>query len=288
MQRTGTNGSTSRRIRLLASTAAAAAALVGSGFTPAAAPATAAPATSQQTERAGVHSIRVITYNVGDKSAPTLRAQLSRLLDRKPAVLGLQEVADRKDLLKQVARANPGYRLFQKDYGPVSRHNAILVRKRGVTVLDDGAKLLTEAANVEKGTAGAKDGIAARKWVNWVRIKTDGLRWTAGVVHLVASAERLGGLTRKLHLEQVARCAAWWKGLKSEPLLMGDFNATLGHRYNLLEKLRDRAKPWTDESHDNRAIDYVWSKRNAKGTVKALDGFGGDHKPVQVDLTVTR
>lgn len=286
MQHSGSTGST-RRIRLLASSVAAAAVLVATGVTPATA-ATAAPATPASERAAEAHSIRIITYNVGGKSAATLRTQLNRLLDRKPAVLGLQEVADRRELLKQVARANPGYRLFHKDHGRVSRHNAILVRKRGVTVLDEGAKLLTETARVEKGTAGAANGIAARKWVNWVRIKTDGLTWTAGVVHLVASAERLGGLTRKLHLRQVAKSTAWFKSLKAEPLLMGDFNATLSHRYNLLEKLRAEAKPWTAVSHGGRAIDYVWSKKSAKGTVGALAGYGGDHKPVQTDLTVTR
>lgn len=282
MQRTGSIGST-RRVRLLAGSAAAAAALVAGGI----APATATTTTAEQTERAEPHSIRVITYNVGNKSADTLRAQLDRLLDLKPAVLGLQEVSDRRTLLKNAARRG-GYRLFQPEARLGKAHNAILVR-RNVTVLDSGVKLLTEAARVEDDTAGTGDGnIAARKWVNWVRVKTDGLRWTAGVVHLVPSAERLGGLTRKLHLRQVAKSAEWWKSVKSEPLLMGDFNATLGHRYNLLKRLRDVAKPWTDESHGNRAIDYVWSKKSAKGTVKALRGFGGDHRPVQTDLTVTR
>lgn len=282
MQRTGRSGSTSRRVRLLASSAAAAAALVAGGVTPATATATAAPAT----ELAEDHSIRVITYNVGNKSPETLRAQLNRLLDLRPAVLGLQEVSDRGTLLKNAARAG-GYRLFQPERRLGKAHNAILVR-RNVTVLASGVTLLTKPAQVEKGTAGAKDGIAARKWINWVRIKTDGLRWTAGVVHLVPSAERLGGLTRKHHLKQVARCAEWWKNVKVEPLLMGDFNATLGHRYNLLKKLRDEAKPWTAVSHGNRAIDYVWSRKGAKGTVKALRGFGTDHKPVLTDLTVTR
>lgn len=288
MQRTGRSGSTSRRVRLLASSAAAAAVVVAGGIAPTTATAT-TTAAAHQTERAEAHSIRVITYNVGDKSDRTLRAHLDRLLGLKPAVLGLQEVADRETLLKNAARAN-GYRLFHKDAGRGSKHNAILVRKRGVTVLADGVKLLTEAAKVEPGTPGAgQSAITARKFVNWVRIKTGGLRWTAGVVHLVPAAERLGGLTRKHHLKQVAKCVAWWKDVKAEPLLMGDFNATLGHRYNLLKKLRDEAKPWTKPSiADGRAIDYVWSKKNAKGTVKALDGFGGDHKPVQTDLTVTR
>jgi endonuclease/exonuclease/phosphatase (EEP) superfamily protein YafD len=278
--RTGRSGSTSRRIRLLASSAAAAAVVVTGGV----APATAAPAA----ERAEDHSIRVITYNVGDKSPETLRAQLDRLLDLRPAVLGLQEVSDRQTLLKNAARAG-GYRLFHPERRLGKAHNAILVR-RNVTVLASGVTLLTEPARVEDATPGTGDGnIAARKWVNWVRIKTDGLRWTAGVVHLVPSAERLGGLTRKHHLKQVARCAEWWKNVKVEPLLMGDFNATLGHRYNLLEKLRMVAKPWTKPSiADGRAIDYVWSKKNASGTVKALRGFGGDHKPVQTDLRVTR
>lgn len=288
MQRTGRSGSTSRRVRMLASSAAAAAVVFAGGVTPTTSATANATVATHQTEAARTHSIRIITYNVGGKSPSTIRAQLNRLLDRRPAVLGLQEVGDRRELLKQVARANPGYRLFQKDHGRVSRHNAILVRKRGVTVLAEGAKVLTEAAKVEQGTAGAKDGIAARKWVNWVRIKTDGLRWTAGVVHLVPSAERLGGLTRKLHLRQVAKCTEWWKSLKSEPLLMGDFNATLGHRYNLLKKLRAEAKPWTDISHSGRAIDYVWSRKGAKGSVKALPGYGGDHKPVLVNLTVTK
>lgn len=288
MQRTGKSESTSRRIRLLASSAAAAAVVVAGGVTPAAATAT-TTAAAPQAERAEDHSIRVITYNVGDKSADTLRAQLNRLLDLRPAVLGLQEVSDRRTLLKNAARAN-GYRLFHPERRLGKAHNAILVR-RNVTVLASGVTLLTEPAKVEPGTPGTGDGdTAARKWVNWVRIKTDGLRWTAGVVHLVPSAERLGGLTRKHHLKQVAKCVAWWNDVKVEPLLMGDFNATLGHRYNLLEKLRMVAKPWTKPSiADGRAIDYVWSKRKkTTGTVKALRGFGGDHKPVQTDLTVTR
>jgi endonuclease/exonuclease/phosphatase (EEP) superfamily protein YafD len=130
------------------------------------------------------------------------------------------------------------------------------------------------------------------KYLNWVRIRTGGLRWTIGTVHLVPAAERFTS-NRRLHNKQVARSAAWFKNAKVEPLLMGDFNATPGSR--LMADMRKVAKAWSKPSFEKgeRRIDILWTKKNAEGGVKALgvdpqEDFSSDHRPLLLNATVTR
>jgi endonuclease/exonuclease/phosphatase family metal-dependent hydrolase len=275
-----------RALRWVLGTTMATATVVIGGVTTPAATATAAPVAERATE----HSIRVITYNVGNKKPKLLRAQLGRLMALEPAVIGLQEVADREGLLSDVARRNKEYRLWYEAVGTASKHNAILVR--GEKRREHGARVISGWTKVHDSTPGTGDvDMVPPKYLNWLKLKVDGLKWVFGTVHLVAAAERAGdgyAPNRALLRREVARSADWFKSRTSEPILVGDFNATLNHRYNLLRRLKDVAKPWTKPSLGNRAIDIVWTAKNAKGKVRALDGFGGDHRPVLADITVTR
>lgn len=234
-------------------------------------------------ERATDHAIKVVTYNVGDKSATTLRDQLRRLMSMDPAAIGLQEVADREGLIRSIA--GDDYKVLYEAVGQASKHNAILVRD-DVRVRSHGAVKISGVAKVHPDTPGTGSGdTAPPKYINWAKIRVDGLRWTIGVVHLVPSAERWAK-NRELHNRQVRRSAAWFASRPAEPLLMGDFNAV--PRSSLLKRLRNVAKPWGKPSFGRRAIDIVWTKKDATGGVRALDGYGGDHRPVRVSVKVTR
>ncbi|WP_436501285.1 endonuclease/exonuclease/phosphatase family protein [Actinokineospora sp. HUAS TT18] len=235
-------------------------------------------------------TIKVVTYNVGD--AGGLRADLGRLIDtERPAVIGLQEVADREDVVRDVAAANGYVAIYETDRQAI-KHNAILVRGN-VTVVDHGAREISPATKVDPATPGtgpAEPGDCGcwvpPKYANWVRVRAAGFEWVVGVVHLTPSAQRFE-LNRRLHNLQVANSAEWFSSRVAEPIIMGDFNAEPGS--NLMDGLRQVAKPFSAPSFGGASIDHVWTKRSAVGSeVDALSGYGSDHRPVRVRVTVTR
>ena len=236
------------------------------------------------------HSIKVVTYNVGD--AGGLRADLVRLINaERPAVLGLQEVADREDVVREVAAAT-GYRAIYETDGQAVKHNAILVRGN-VTVTEHGARQISPSAKVHPSTPGTGPETPTDcgcwvppKYVNWVRVQVGEHAWVAGVVHLTPSAQRFD-LNRALHREQVSNSAEWFTTRTAEPIVMGDFNAQPGSA--LMDGLRQVAKPYSAPSFGDAAIDHVWAERDSAGSqVDALSGYGSDHRPVRVLVTVRR
>lgn len=236
------------------------------------------------------HTIKVVTYNVGD--AGGLRADLTRLIDtERPAVIGLQEVADREDVVRDVAAATGYVAIYETDRQAV-KHNAILVRGN-VTIADHGAREISPATKVDPatpGTGSAGPGDCGcwvpPKYVNWVRVRAGGFEWVVGVVHLTPSAQRFE-LNRQLHNLQVRNSADWFSTRVAEPIIMGDFNAEPGS--NLMDGLRRVARPFSAPSFGAASIDHVWAKRDAAGSeVDDLSGYGSDHDPVRVRVTVTR
>lgn len=236
------------------------------------------------------HSIKVVTYNVGDASG--LRADLVQLINaERPAVLGLQEVADREDVVREAAAAT-GYRAIYETDGQAVKHNAILVRGN-VTVTAHGARQISPAAKVHPSTPGTGPETPTDcgcwvppKYVNWVRVQVGEHAWVAGVVHLTPSAQRFD-LNRALHHEQVSNSAEWFTTRTAEPIVMGDFNAQPGSA--LMDGLRQVAKPYSAPSFGDAAIDHVWAERDSAGSqVDALSGYGSDHRPVRVLVTVRR
>jgi endonuclease/exonuclease/phosphatase family metal-dependent hydrolase len=262
------------------SIAAALLALAGVGTAGAfTAAATAAPGPA----RTGTHELTVVTYNVGDPSDAKVRADLARLADRRPEVIGLQEVADRDGLLRRVA-PRLGYRVYQPSAGEASRHNAILVRK-DVKLIGHNILQISDRTYVGHHTAGArKTGYTAAKYISLVRVQVDGRAWVVGNVHLVPSAARKGNTrTRALHHRQTVRSAEWFTNRALEPVLVGDFNAEADS--TLLAPLRKVAKASSEDSHGHRAIDIVWTAKDARTTTKALRGYSSDHRPVEVTIT---
>jgi endonuclease/exonuclease/phosphatase family metal-dependent hydrolase len=243
-------------------------------------------------ERATPHPIRAITYNVGDGSNAEKRADLKRLMRLGPAVIGLQEVADRKAMVTRLAKRN-GYHAYYEQTERGSAHNAVLVRNKGTDVLAHGALRLSVRTRVNPNTPGTGGtGWIKPNYLNWVRISTGGLRWTIGVVHLVPSAERFAA-NRRLHNKQVADSSRWFDHAKAEPMLMGDFNATPGSA--LMADLREVAKPWSKPSFEkgDRRIDSLWTEQDAEGGVKALGldpqpDYSSDHRPLRLDASVNR
>ena len=241
------------------------------------------PVASSTAKPARAHRLTVVTYNVGDPSAATVRADLTRLAQRRPHVLALQEVADRDQLLARLA-PRIGYRVYQPAVGTASRHNAILVRK-DVRLISTNIFKISDRTFVGRNTAGArKTGYTAAKYISLVRVQVDGHRWVVGDVHLVPSAERKGNTrTRALHHRQTERVAEWFGHRLMEPVLVGDFNAEPSSP--LLAPLRNLAKASTQDSHGKRAIDIVWTAKDTRTTAKALHGFHSDHRPVEVTIT---
>lgn len=228
------------------------------------------------------HEIQAITYNVGDGPARAKSRDLRRLMRLEPDVIGLQEVADREDLVTALAQDN-GYRAVYED---ASHHNAILLPE-STEILAHGAIRISPRSRVSPHTPGSSDGWHPAKYTHWVRFRTDGLAWVAGVVHLVPSASRFR-LNKELHHTQVANSADWFDTRPFEPLLMGDFNAPADS--GLMADMREVATYWTKPSHDAEEIDHLWSKDDATGEVSALDGpdYSSDHRPVRAVLEVTR
>lgn len=195
------------------------------------------------------HTIKVVTYNVGD--AGGLRGDLIRLIDaERPAVIGLQEVADREDVVREVAAATGYVAIYERDR-PAIKHNAILVRGN-VTIADHGAREISPATKVDPATPGtgpAEPGDCGcwvpPKYVNWVRVRAAGFEWVVGVVHLTPSAQRFE-LNRQLHNLQVRTSAEWFSTRVAEPIIMGDFNAEPGS--NLMDELRRVARPFSAPS----------------------------------------
>lgn len=250
-----------------------------------AAVATAATAVSAPPAWAAEHRIDTITYNVGNGSNAAVADDLRRLMNRseRTAVIGLQEVSDRVSIVTSTARDH-GFRAVWAEDGEHRRHNAILLR-RDLEITASGCANLHGPLPVNPDTPGSGDGTVASKWINWVAFRIDGLAWTVGVVHFVPSATRFE-LNRRVFQTEVNGCVDWWRSRVREPLLMGDFNATPGSP--LLDDLRAIAEPRSEASHGDRAIDIVWSKRDATGAVNALGGFSSDHRPVAVTVTVNR
>ncbi|MGY6653286.1 endonuclease/exonuclease/phosphatase family protein [Amycolatopsis sp. TRM77291] len=244
------------------------------------------PAAEAATER----TIKVVTYNVGD--AGGLKADLVRLIEtERPAVIGLQEVADREAVVKEAAAATGYVAIYESDRRAV-KHNAILVRGN-MTITGHGAGEISPAAKVDPSTPGtgpAEPGDCGcwvpPKYVNWVRVGGAGFEWVVGVVHLTPSAQRFD-LNRELHNLQVRNTADWFSSRAAEPIVMGDFNAEPGS--DLMAGLRRVAGSYSAPSHGTRSIDHVWAKKDSTGSeVDALGGYGSDHRPVRARLTVTR
>ncbi|WP_181770625.1 endonuclease/exonuclease/phosphatase family protein [Amycolatopsis pittospori] len=235
-------------------------------------------------------TIKVVTYNAGD--AGGFKADLVRLIEtERPAVIGLQEVADREEVVKEAAAATGYVAIYETDRRAV-KHNAILVRGN-MTITGHGAQEISPASKVDPSTPGtgpAEPGDCGcwvpPKYVNWVRVGGAGFEWVVGVVHLTPSAQRFE-LNRELHNLQVRKTADWFSSRAAEPVVMGDFNAEPGS--DLMAGLRRVAEPFSAPSHDSRSIDHVWAKKDSTGSeVDALAGYGSDHRPVRVRVTVTR
>lgn len=237
------------------------------------------------------HTIKVVTYNVGPAGSD-LKADIVRLVDtERPAVIGLQEVADSGDEARvRAAAAATDYQLIYEHDRQAVEHNAILVRPN-VTVLAHGAYEISPESRVNPSTPGTgSEGcgcLVPPKYVNWVRVRAAGFEWVVGVVHLTPSAQHYD-LNRQLHDKQVNNSAEWFDARTAEPILMGDFNAASDAA--LMDGMRDvGAKPFSDESFGTHRIDHVWTKRSATGSdVDALRGYHSDHRPVRVQVTVTR
>jgi endonuclease/exonuclease/phosphatase (EEP) superfamily protein YafD len=241
-------------------------------------------------EAATDRTIKVVTYNVGDASG--LKADLVRLIENeRPAVIGLQEVADREDVVRDAAAATGYVAIYETDRQAV-KHNAILVRGN-LTVSGHGATEISPASKVDPDTPGtghAEPGDCGcwvpPKYVNWVRVGGSGFQWVVGVAHLTPSAQRYE-LNRELHNLQVRNTADWFSSRVAEPIVMGDFNAE--PESDLMTGLRRVAKAYSAPSHETRSIDLVWAKRDSTGSeVDALSGYGSDHRPVRARVTVTR
>ncbi|WP_410650374.1 endonuclease/exonuclease/phosphatase family protein [Amycolatopsis sp. cmx-4-54] len=245
---------------------------------------------AEAAEAATERTIKVVTYNVGD--AGGLKADLVRLIEtERPAVIGLQEVADREEVVKEAAAATGYVPLYESDRRAV-KHNAILVRGN-MTITGHGAGEISPASKVDPSTPGTGPAEAGDcgcwvppKYVNWVRVGGAGFEWVVGVVHLTPSAQRFD-LNRELHNLQVRNTADWFSSRAAEPIVMGDFNAEPGS--DLMTGLRRVADSSGAPSHGDRSIDHVWAKKDSAGTeVAALGGYGSDHRPVRARVTVTR
>ena len=238
---------------------------------------------------AAEETIKVVTYNVGD--AGGLKGDLKNLIDaeQRPAVIGLQEVADRVDILREVADETD-YRLVLEADGESRRHNAILVRAN-MTLLDHGLREISPRTRVHEDTPGTGGtGWVPPKYVNWARVRGAGFEWVVGVVHLVPSAS-LYQSNEALHRLEVGNVRDWFESRVAEPIVMGDFNAEPDS--SLMNQLRGVAKPFSARTfpapNPTRSIDHVWAKRNATGSeIAALNGYGSDHRPLRVRVTVTR
>lgn len=228
---------------------------------------------------------RRTTYNAGNGSDEDLFRDLIGLLNRGPIFVGLEEVADRIDVLEEVAMVT-GYRLVVVGGAPSSKHNAAFLHPQAVF---ERAKLVTLSwrSYVGKRTAGSRrTGYAQAKHILVVYYRWRGRKHVDGVTHLVPSAGVKGNrLTRILHGVQVARCALWLRTRRRRATLMGDLNGQPGTL--LLKALGRVAVLFAVASHGRRAIDvFAVPRRQAKGrrfTVTALDGFSSDHKPVELD-----
>ena len=242
--------------------------------------ATAVATASQSTP---THQLTVVTYNVGDPSNANVADDLRRLAQRRPAVIGLQEVADRDELLGRLA-PRIGYRIYQPSAGEASKHNAILVR-RDVRLRSQNIVKISDRTYVGHNTAGARgSGYTAAKYISLVRVRVDGRDWVVGNVHLVPSAEKKGNtLTRALHHRQTVRSSEWFDNRVLEPVLVGDFNAEPDSP--LLAPLRKVAKASSADSHGRRSIDIVWSAKDTRTQARALSGYSSDHRPVEVTIT---
>ncbi len=242
-------------------------------------------------QAATAHTIEVVTYNVGD--AGGLVGDLVRLIDtERPAVIGLQEVADREAALADV-KARTGYDLIYESDRYAVKHNAFLVRP-GLDITGHGAREISPETEVHPATPGTGDPRPADpcgctvppKYVNWVRVVAGGYEWVVGNVHLTPSAQRYD-LNRELHNKQVRNSAEWFSTRAAEPIILGDFNAQPGS--DLMDGLRRVAQPFSAPSFGDARIDHVWTKKDAVGSqVQALSGYGSDHRPVRVRVTVTR
>ncbi|KZB79283.1 endonuclease/exonuclease/phosphatase family protein [Amycolatopsis regifaucium] len=241
-------------------------------------------------EAATDRTIKVVTYNVGD--AGGLKADLVRLIEtERPAVIGLQEVADREEVVKDAAAATGYVAIYETDRQAV-KHNAILVRGN-LTISGHGATEISPSSKVDPSTPGtgpAEPGDCGcwvpPKYINWVRVGGSEFQWVVGVAHLTPSAQRYD-LNRELHNLQVRNTADWFSSRVAEPIVMGDFNAEPGS--DLMTGLRRVAKAYSAPSHETRSIDHVWAKRDSAGSeVDALSGYGSDHRPVRARVTVTR
>ncbi len=234
--------------------------------------------------------IKVVTYNVGDQRG--LKADLVKLINaERPAVLGLQEVADRDDVVKAAA-AETGYTAIYEEGRNAVQHNAILVRG-DLTIDGHGAAVISPETRVHPDTPGTGDAgpgdcgcLVPPKYVNWVRVRGAGFEWAVGVVHLTPRAQQYP-LNRELHNKQVANSANWFSSRGAEPIIMGDYNAEPNS--NLMTRLGNVAEPYSAPSHGTKSIDHVWAKKTATGSaVAGLPGYGSDHRPVRAVVTVDR
>lgn len=239
------------------------------------------------------------TYNAGSAPDARLHADLLKILETAPLVLGLNEVGDRaKVLARFTARVrgrvaltprqrlsdvavSVGYRLVQIDDGPGSMKIAALVSP----TVDMGRPYivkLTGRTKVGRRTAGARrTGYTAAKYLLAIPYKIDGHKQVYGVVHFVPSAMKRGNTaTRELHGKQVEAAADWLRRRKRTAILAGDLNAATNRprERKLLAALAKVAPLRSVPSHGKRAIDVFAT--DLKGSVRAIDGLSSDHRAV--------
>lgn len=234
-------------------------------------------------------SERFISWNVGNKSdALLLRFLLVLWRMYKPAAFVLQEVADRTAVLKQFAEES-GYVLTQ--LAKKEHASSVVVLSRGdIPVGKTGGFRMTVRTFVGRRVAGSKDdGLTAPKWTTWAWLDFWGLQWVVASTHLTPSHQVAA--VRVLVRLQVAAIALWMRTRRRIVLIGGDFNETVGSRYNLLAPLKRLASPFTAPSHGSRPIDIWWvvlkqlEKAGITVEVEALDPGPSDHNPMLLTLS---
>lgn len=221
-----------------------------------------------------------ITWNVGNGSRDRVERDFTRLLNMEPLLVGMQEVFDRRAVLREVARES-GWQHIQAPGAP--GHVAALLHPEAR--LDGwGVVQLNPRTYVGKNVAGARDdGYAQAKWILVVRYTLPGgRREVTGVTHYVPSAMRRGNrLARQLHYRQVTRTSIWLEKRRRPAYLLVDANAALNkpREAKMLTPLRDDVRLLSAPSHGRRAIDIIGIPKNSRGKVRTVN-TSSDHDAV--------
>jgi hypothetical protein len=133
------------------------------------------------------------------------------------------------------------------------------------------------------------DKAPAPRYVVWVllRHRQTGIVRRFGSVHLVAFKTSRHGPEYR---HQAERLAEWLAG-GPRRVAMGDINGSpTGHWLDAVMKVADVHKPPTKSGPDGQFIDLILTNKDLPRAVdaQALPGFGGDHRPVEATLPLTR